>query len=73
MAKYREILKNTSNNELELRFRQNQSIEVKRAIKKLNTKYGKYAVSLAELRKTLDSELGKQTLTAELNAMREES
>ena len=72
MAKYKEIPKSANNNELESRFRQIQSPEVVRTIEKLNNEYGKYVVSLAELRKTLDRELGKRTLTAELEAMREE-
>jgi hypothetical protein len=72
MAKSKEIAESTTSNDLELRFRNNQSPEVTRVIEKLNNQYEKFAVTLHELREILDKEMGERTLTEELYRMRED-
>lgn len=71
MVKFREVPKGTAVSELALRLRMMQSPEMARAMERLHARYGKYAVPVGELRKRLDKELGKRTLTEELVAMRE--
>lgn len=71
MAKYKGMTADISDGELALRLRMMQGPEMTRAIEKLYIRYGKDAVPVTELRKMLDKEMGKKTLTEELYAMRE--
>ena len=48
-----------------------QSPAIAQSLKDLHARYGKYAKPDAELRKILDKEMGRKTLTEELYAMRE--
>lgn len=57
--------------ELPVRSGLQQSPELARIADKLFARYRKYAVSVAELRKDLDREMGQRTLTQELHEMRE--
>lgn len=73
MDKARDISKKTEINELKVSYNVNSSPQAPGSLDRFRAKYGKYAVSVIELRKTIDKEMGRRTLTAELYAMREES
>lgn len=71
MVRYRQTEKSDRSSELALRLKMSQSPEMARTVDRLYTKYGKYAGPLAELRKSLNKEMGQKTLTEELYSMRE--
>lgn len=70
MARARSIgAKHTGNAAEQLRT--TVSPEMAKVLKHLHAKYGRYSVSLEQLRRDLDEEMGSKSLTEELFLMRE--